>query len=1245
MSHQSMCRPTACDPGDGAVVLPSPPEEVVGDGIEDLIVPPPPPMFMYDCVNDVDDYVDRDVTLVKCASVHASISTDDDFTHIQPVIDKLPDSLTAQQRQQAIDLIKRNADVFGRHEFDVGCTDLLTARIITDPNRRPIAEPLRRHAKVHLDTIDDTIEKMKQAGIVEDACSPWSANLVVVGRKDDQGRPTTPRVTIDFRGLNAITYRDRHPIPHMGDCLRSLDKAVFMSIIDLSNSFYQLPIDPQDRDKTAFLTRKGQFRLTRLGQGCTNSPAVFCRLMAMVLRGLTCCLAYIDDTICFSPSFERHLVDLEAVFDRFRQANLKLKSTKCKLFQTRCKFVGHYVSENGIEVMPEKVACVVGWPFPKTITELRSFLGLCSYYRSFCKGYATIAEPLTQCLRKDVMLTQTPERIAAFDKLKEMLTNTPVLAMPRDDPECTYLVDTDASSVGAGCVLQQWQDGRLRVIEYASRTFNKAERNYCVTRRELAALIFGLKQFRSYLLGRRFQVRVDNNAIRYYQSMKDATGQCARHLDYLSNFDFDIIHRNGLRHTNCDSLSRLRPCELDDGGPCRQCSKRVTGQHSVKAVKTRRKNANDTKTRTGRDPPRVAAHCPVAVAESVVPPRYNVADRPQEGCINFEAAPALSRPSRHKRLPLHLKDYDMAASGRDRLAAATASGRLDFDRQNHGNCFDTAALAGDRLAAPGGTRQTNVSSDWRPPVETAAAASRGRLAASTESRRPPTGGPNEPDVNNPQPKTRRRRRQRRTVPSLEATAPGACEAVGDWTPDAIRDAQLRDPDIGPAVHWAEIGERPPWTDVEASSPMLRALWQQYDSLTVKDGILYRSFYDSKGQITFYQLVLPFEMKVPFLELIHADTACHLKFAKCIPHVMRRAWWLNWKRDLNLFIRCCPRCEGFHRGNPPKQARLRPMMVGAPGERFAIDLCGPFPSSDGFRYLFTAICVFSKFGICVPLRNKEAITVAKALVDHVFLKYGLCTEILSDLGLEFQNEVMTELFNILGVSRLRTSGYRPQSNGQCEVWHRTLNSMIAKTVDEGQRNWSSLIPYVTFCYNATEHSATGFPPFFIFTGRMPLWTVDLVLPEAGEDKKTVPEYTASVVDKLQKASALVRQNLQMAASTASNWYNRKVKPRSFNTGDKVRIFYPRKRVGRTPKWQSFYRTEGHVLQKINDATYVVSSPQWRENKVVHVDKLRPILTFPSGDCNRMCAVHVPHRPWRRDGRNPTSSAGARGCRCF
>ena len=420
--------------------------------------------------------------------------------------------------------------------------------------------------------------------------------------------------------------------------------------------------------------------------------------------------------------------------------------------------------------------------------------------------------------------------------------------------------------------------------------------------------------------------------------------------------------------------------------------------------------------------------------------------------------------------------------------------------------------------------------------------------------------------------------------------------------------QFKDSDIGPAINWVEFGERPPWPEVQGQSQMLRSLWQQFDSLIIHDGVLYRLFYDTNGVVSCYQLILPAEIKVPFLELVHNDAAGHLKFAKCMQHVMRRAWWLDWKRDLKLFIRCCAKCESRHRGQPPKQANLRPMLVGSPGERWCIDLCGPYPPSNGYRYIFTALCPFSKFSVAVPIRNKEASTVAKAMVEHVFLRWGLCSEVLSDLGPEFEAELMTELLRLLGVTRLRSSGYKPSTNGVCEVWHRTLHSMMSKVVQENQRDWSTWVAYITFCYNATEHSATGFPPFFIFTGRMPLWTIDLTLPETQTDEKHVPEYTAQVVERLKKASDLVRENLRKAAETASRWYNRKVKPRYFAPGEAVRIFHPRRFVGRTPKWQNFFKTEGRVLQKFNDATYLVESRAWKAPKIIHADKMKPLLSF-------------------------------------
>ena len=285
-----------------------------------------------------------------------------------------------------------------------------------------------------------------------------------------------------------------------------------------------------------------------------------------------------------------------------------------------------------------------------------------------------------------------------------------------------------------------------------------------------------------------------------------------------------------------------------------------------------------------------------------------------------------------------------------------------------------------------------------------------------------------------------------------------------------------------------------------------------------------------------------------------------------------------------------------------------MLVGDPGQRWCLDLTKLHCVSNVFKYMFTAISAFSKFGVCVRILDKQASTVAKAMVDNIFFKWGLCQEVLADLGKEFEAELQQELLRILGINRLKTSGYRPQTNVACEVLHRTLNSMLAKVAKDNQKDWSEWVPFVTFCYNATVHSATVFSPFFIFTGRKPLWDIDFLLPHSPDGAVSVPEYMATVVERLEKANTMVREHLRIAAESASRWYNHKTTPRQFEAGTKVRVYYPRRFVGRSPKWQSFYKTEGEIVKKLNDATYLVASKNWKTPKVVHVDKLKPIMSF-------------------------------------
>jgi len=216
--------------------------------------------------------------------------------YLKPVLDSLPVELNTDQRKAAVNMLIRNADVFSKHEYDLGCTSMtcvvLTFNINTG-DHRPVAQPLRPHPHAHLDVIH---RRMLQAGIIEPATSPWSANVVLVKKPGD---PQNMRLTLDYRFLNNCTYKDKFPLPRINDCLDAMSGSTCVSTLDMSSSFNQVPINPHDRDKTAFIIRRGQFRYIVMPMGTTNSPSTFSRLMSLVLRGRTwiTCVVFIDDSI------------------------------------------------------------------------------------------------------------------------------------------------------------------------------------------------------------------------------------------------------------------------------------------------------------------------------------------------------------------------------------------------------------------------------------------------------------------------------------------------------------------------------------------------------------------------------------------------------------------------------------------------------------------------------------------------------------------------------------------------------------------------------------------------------------------------------------------------------------------------------------------------------------------------------------------------------------------------------------
>ena len=485
---------------------------------------------------------------------------------LTPLLEDLPKDITKLQREVIHRLLCNYNDLFVRSDEDLGHTTLVEQTIDTGDNH-PCKQPPRRLPLAQGDIADLHVEvdKLLVRGLIEPCDSPWASPIVLVTKKDG-----STRFCIDYRRLNNVTGKDAFPIPCIDENFEALSGAEWFSTLDMASRYWQVLVAEQDRHKTAFCTRKGLFQWRVLPFGLSNAPSTFSRLMELVLRGILWerCLVYLDDIIIFGRDFESALENLRHVFDRLRRAGLKLKAKKCKLFQKTVKFLGHVVSKKGVQCDPEKVECVQNWKVPECMIEVRSFLGLASYYRRFIPQYA--ADPLTRLTEKGRKFTWNDQCQQAFETLKQKLVTAPVLAYPQT--EGLMVLDTDASAVSiSGCV-SQIQNGEERVIAYGSKALSAAQRRYCTTKRELLAVVKFVKYYRTYLWGRHFMVRTDHASLRWLLNFKDPEGMLARWLSVLDTYDFEIVHRPGAKHNNADSLTRQN---------CTQCKRHQCGGATV----------------------------------------------------------------------------------------------------------------------------------------------------------------------------------------------------------------------------------------------------------------------------------------------------------------------------------------------------------------------------------------------------------------------------------------------------------------------------------------------------------------------------------------------------------------------------------------------------------------------------------------------------------------------------------------
>ena len=472
--------------------------------------------------------------------------------HLQDIYERTKENVPGYQEEIATLLVDYE-DVFSRGDHDIGRTDKVKHSIHTTCPA-PIRQRPRRSPMGQREEIEKQVNDMLERGIITHSASPWSSPVVLVDKKDG-----TKRFCVDYRLLNKHTIKDSFPLPRIDESIDYLAGAKYYCTLDLASGYWQVPLDEDAKRKSAFVVPGGLFEFEVMPFGLCNAPSTFERLMEHVMIGLQCkvLVIYLDDIIVYGPTVEEVIRRLKTVLERLRKAKLKLKPKKCHLFRQQVLYLGHVITPDGVGTDPQKIEAIKTWTQPKTETEVRSFLGLASYYRRYIKGFAHTAKPLHALTQKDIIFAWTAECEHAFEELKTKLMTSPILGYPKIGQ--TFILDTDASKFGIGAVLSQEQEGHERVIAYGSRTLNRAEQNYCVTRSELLAVVHFLKHFRHYLYGQEVLVRTDHGALRWLLNFKNPEGQLARWMELISQYKLTLQHHPGRVHLNADGLSR-RPC-------------------------------------------------------------------------------------------------------------------------------------------------------------------------------------------------------------------------------------------------------------------------------------------------------------------------------------------------------------------------------------------------------------------------------------------------------------------------------------------------------------------------------------------------------------------------------------------------------------------------------------------------------------------------------------------------------------
>lgn len=1083
--------------------------------------------------------------VVECESVSAESTVDHSVgntmvpDHLTDLYESSVQELPVEQHSQIAKLLMDYQDVFSKGDGDLGRTDIIKHKIDTGA-AAPIRQRARRLPTNHQEEVDRQVKDMLSRGIIEPSKSPWSAPIVLVTKKDG-----SKRFCVDYRRLNSVTVKDSYPIPRIDESLESLSGAKWFSTLDLCSGYWQVELDVDAREKSAFVVRGGLFQWRVMPFGLCNAPSTFERLMETIFAGLQwdTLLIYLDDIIVFGKTIEDELHRLRVVFQRLRKANLKLKPKKCALFQTSVSFLGHIVSASGISTEPDKVAAVSQWPTPTCVTNVRSFLGLASYYRRYIKDFGTIANPLNRLTDKNRAFVWTKECEEAFAKLKRCLVTSPILAYPAAKGQ--FYLDTDASNTGIGAVLSQEQDGIERVIGYASRTLSKPERNYCVTRRELLAVVTYLRHFRPYLYGRHIIIRTDHGALRWLINFKDPLGQVARWLEILGEYNYTVIHRPGRIHQNADSMSRRA---------CTQCGMEPgeLTTTSAESEKESRKTNLEVEEKGPREKTK-GKNVHWKTDSQLVEIRHFEVDQ-TERVNTSRVREYFDHIGQCRVIRSHVRQQDSDQkhdSSKDETEVRTAG------------CGEN--LAGDIVRA--------------------------------EVERDMQG--NQPDTD-PIPITSDYVKSRHiNLPSLWNEADMKLAQETDTDMSLVMKAKQREAprppwkDVSPLskaakAYWAE------WDRLEIRQGLIHRRWESHDGKLIKWQLVVPEKYQEQIVKELHNARTAAHLGV---NKTREKVAERFWWYGLTVHVR------SWIRRCDI---CARRKSPTTRRRAPLQQEIPGHNLQRVAMDIMGPL--PI-SSRGNKYILVVGDYFSKWIEAYPLPNQEAATCAKVLTEEWVCRHGCPRSLHSDQGTNFESHLMADVCKLLGIEKTRTTPLMPKSDGLIEKFNRTMIDTVAVLLDpeKHQRDWDEVLQYALMAYRSSVQESTGESPHMMMYGEDMVLPIDLYSSPVNQEHETElrTDYARELRHNLREAHDRARGALKKAAVRQKKCYDGKgVRREHLEVGSFVWLHNVVRRKGYNPKLQFKWEGPFLITTRLSDVVYRIQRSPKSKPRVIHFERLKP-----------------------------------------